>query len=75
MNISFADVVNRTSTESDMCSNARSFAKKLELRYELSVHMVDERLTTFEAKQIDPEGAHEIAAKLIAETYLNSDFG
>ncbi len=64
--------LNMDDTESEMCSSARLFAKKLARRYALPVHMVDERLTTFEAKQIDPEGAHEIAAKLIAETYLNS---
>ncbi len=62
--------LNMDQTESEMCENARAFAAKLEHRYSLKVHMVDERLTTFEAKRIDPDGAHEIAAKLIAESYL-----
>ena len=64
--------LNMDDTESEMSYNARSFAKKLEKRFALSVYLVDERLTTFEAKQIDPTGAHEIAAKLIAETYLGN---
>ncbi len=64
--------LNMDDTESEMAERARGFAGKLEQRYSLAVHMVDERLTTFEAKRIDLKGAHEIAAKLIAETYLNS---
>ncbi len=64
--------LNMDHTEGEMCESARRFAKKLEHRYSLTVHMVDERLTTFEAQRSDPEGTHEIAAKLIAETYLNS---
>ena len=64
--------LNMDDTESEMSERARSFARKLEKRYSLTVHMIDERLTTFEAKRIDLERAHEIAAKLIAETYLNA---
>lgn len=64
--------LNMDRTESEMCEHARAFAGKLEKRFSLRVHMVDERLTTFEAKQIDPLGAHEMAASLIAETYLSS---
>ena len=64
--------LNMDDSESEMCVSARAFARKLEYRYLLPVQMTDERLTTVEAKNIDPRDAHEIAAKLIAETYLNS---
>ena len=60
--------LNMDQTESEMCENARAFASSLERRYSLAVHLIDERLTTVEAKRIDPRGAHEIAAKLIAES-------
>ncbi len=63
--------LNMDDTESELCERARGFARKLEHHYSLTVHMVDERLTTVEAKRIDTRGAHQIAAKLIAETYLN----
>ncbi len=67
--------LNMDQSESEMCAHARAFAGKLEHRYSLKVFMVDERLTTFEAKQINHQGAHEVAAKLIAESYLNVDKG
>jgi putative holliday junction resolvase len=65
--------LNMDDTESEMSTRAKSFAKKLRLRYRLTVNLVDERLTSFEARGIsdDLDAQHAIAARLIAETYLN----
>lgn len=66
--------LNMDDTESEMSTRAKSFAKKLRSRYRLTVELVDERLTSFEAKGIsgDLDAQHAIAARLIAETYLNT---
>lgn len=65
--------LNMDDTESEMSTRAKSFAKKLRSRYRLAVNLVDERLTSFEARRIsdDLDAQHAIAARLIAETYLN----
>jgi putative Holliday junction resolvase len=68
---------NMDDTEAEVATRARRFARQLEGRYGLSVHMVDERLTSKEArnhidgrpKQIEQLDA--IAAKLILETWLS----
>ena len=66
--------LNMDDTESEMSTRAKSFAKKLRSRYRLTVNLVDERLTSFEARGItdDRDAQHAIAARLIAETYLNA---
>lgn len=66
--------LNMDDTLSDMAVRAKRFATKLEARYKLTVELVDERLTSFEARGIsrDPEAQHAIAARLIAESYLGS---
>lgn len=63
--------LNMDGTESDMSSRARRFANRLEQRYAIRAELTDERLTTREAKQLQP-GAddHALAACLIAETWL-----
>ncbi len=56
-----------------VCDDARQFALELEQRFGLPVTMVDERLTTHEAlaqTQGDYGTAHNVAAALIAESYL-----
>ncbi len=65
--------LNMDDTVSDMAERARAFAAALEGRYALTVTMVDERLTSFEARGLsaDPAARHAVAACLIAETYLN----
>jgi putative pre-16S rRNA nuclease len=64
--------LNMDSTPSAMSERASAFARALEQRYALAVRMVDERLTSFEARGLsDVEDArHAIAAQLIAETFL-----
>jgi putative Holliday junction resolvase len=66
--------LNMDDTESEMSTRAKGFAKKLRSRYRLTVKLVDERLTSFEARGIsdDLDEQHAIAARLIAETFLNA---
>jgi len=66
--------LNMDDTLSDMALRAKRFAAKLEQRYRLKTELVDERLTSFEARGLsrDLDEQHAIAARLIAETYLGS---
>jgi putative Holliday junction resolvase len=66
-----------TDAEADMAPRARRFARQLEGRFRLSVHMADERLTTREARRqlgkaahLDPTRVDAVAAQLILETWL-----
>lgn len=64
--------LNMDGTESEMSRRARRFAALLEERYARPVELVDERLTTIEAKRLRPKGDHDaLAAGLIAETWLH----
>ena len=64
--------LNMDSTASEMSERARAFAAQLQARYRLAVEMVDERLTSFEARGLSDaeDERHAIAARLIAETFL-----
>ncbi len=65
--------LNMDGSDGAICEHARGFALELERRFGIPVTMVDERLTTHEAlaqTQGDYATAHNIAAVLIAETYL-----
>jgi putative pre-16S rRNA nuclease len=44
--------LNMDGSESDFCARTRKFARRLHGRFGLKVSMVDERLSTFEAKQL-----------------------
>jgi len=65
--------LNMDDTKSDMAERAERFAKQLRKRFGREVALVDERLTSFEARGLsrDIDAQHAIAARLIAETYLN----
>jgi putative Holliday junction resolvase len=65
--------LNMDQTMSTMGEQAQHFAAALAARYTQPVEMVDERLTSFEARGLsaDREARHAIAAQLIAETYLS----
>jgi len=65
--------LNMDGTVSDMADRARAFAAQLGLRFDLPVELIDERLTSFEARGMSPDAQarHAVAACLIAETYLN----
>ena len=62
--------LNMDDSESEMSERARHFADQLHQRYLSRVELVDERLSSFEAKQINPDDGHAVAAQLIAETWL-----
>ena len=62
--------LNMDDTESEMSARARTFARSLGQRTRLPVSLVDERLTTMEASDIDPADRHGVAAVLIAETWF-----
>ena len=65
--------LNMDDTKSDMAVRAERFAKQLRKRFGREVALVDERLTSVEARGLsrDIGAQHAIAARLIAETYLN----
>ncbi len=71
--------LNMDGTESEFCARARKFARRLHGMFGLQVGMVDERLSTFEAKQqqggsITSYRDHpvdDLAAVIILQTWLS----
>ena len=73
--------LNMDNSESEMCLEVRDFSKKLEDVIDIKINFVDEKLTTYEAKQIlknlkrskieIEKNNHGLAAKLIVDTYLS----
>ena len=69
--------LNMDGTEQKVTRRARRFGKQLFGRYRLPVHLVDERLTTREARdRLAFEGRagsddHPVAAQIILESWLN----
>jgi putative Holliday junction resolvase len=73
--------LNMDDTESELCVRARKFARRIHGRFDIEVHLMDERLSTFDAKQEARARGHKgdyrnnpidsIAARLILETWLN----
>ena len=70
---------NMDDTETALAPKARRFARQLRGRFGLDTHLVDERLTSLEARRqlgrgsISLEQVDAMAAKLILETWL-TDF-
>jgi putative pre-16S rRNA nuclease len=66
--------LNMDETMSEMGERAAAFAQRMRQRYSIEVVMVDERLTSVAARELssEPMARHAIAARLIAETYLNA---
>ena len=63
--------LNMDGTQSEMAERAQRFAATLRNRHGQPVELIDERLTTREAKRLQPDGdGHSVAAALIAETWL-----
>ena len=63
--------LNMDGTRSEMAERAQRFAATLRNRHGQPVELIDERLTTREAKRLQPDGdGHSVAAALIAETWL-----
>jgi putative holliday junction resolvase len=75
------DPLNMDGSDSELCERARKFARRLHGRLGLPVTMVDERLTSFEAKQVSREQGHKgnykrrpidsQAAELVLQSWLN----
>lgn len=73
--------LNMDGTESELSARARKFANRIHGRFGVAVEMVDERLSSFEAKgEVMARGGSRdygknpvdsIAARLIVETFLN----
>lgn len=63
--------LNMDGTESDMSARARRFAGKLSRETGVVVELVDERLSSFEARSIAPDDNHAVAAALIAQTWFD----
>ncbi len=76
--------LNMDNSDSPMCEKVRKFARQIEGRFQLSYELHDERLTSFEAKQLMDEGsashsvsrnyhdnpADSLAAQLILQQWL-----
>lgn len=73
--------LNMDGTESDMCARARKFGKRINGRFHVPVDMMDERLSSFEAKDavlaeggssdFGRHGVDDLAAVLILESWFN----
>lgn len=67
--------LNMDGTEQPITFCARRFAKRLENKFYLPVHTVDERLTSWEAKARQVKGnkntLHALAAMIILEQWIN----
>jgi putative Holliday junction resolvase len=67
---------NMDDSETELAPRARRFARQIEGRFGLQVHLVDERLTSIEARRqlgrsaTSSEVIDAMAAKLILETWL-----
>ena len=71
--------LNMDDSESDLSNRARKFARRLQGRFAVDVEMVDERLTSREAKSIgrdqgtqDLTKIDHIAASLILQSWLDA---
>ncbi len=71
--------LNMDDSESELSTRARKFARRLQGRFAVEVEMVDERLTSREAKMLGREQGTQdltkidhIAASLILQSWLNS---
>ena len=74
--------LNMDGSESELSSKARKFARQIEGRFNLSIEMVDERLSSFEARGQAMEQGHKgdhkaapidaLAAKILVEQWLST---
>lgn len=79
------DPLNMDGSDSELSQRARKFARRLHGRLGLPVEMIDERLSSFEAKQTARARGHDgnykaqpvdsLAAEIILRSYLNADSG
>ena len=65
--------LNMDDSESEMSLKARAFAERMGRRFGVPTELVDERLTSFAAREAHSDRPHEAAATMIAETWLAKD--
>ena len=63
--------LNMDDSKNDITRAAERFAKRLLGRYKIPFEMMDERLSTFEARQGKAQDVDAAAARLILETWLS----
>jgi len=63
-------------TRSDIMEKVESFGKKLESLIDIDIEFYDERLTSFEARQLDEDSEmiDDVAAKIILDSWLNNEY-
>lgn len=65
------DPVNMDGSDSNMAALARKFARRIQARWHIPTEMVDERLSSAEARSLSDEvRIDDVAAALITETWL-----
>ena len=67
--------LNMDGTRSDIMEKVESFGKKLESLIDIDIEFYDERLTSFEARQLDEDSEmiDDVAAKIILDSWLNNE--
>tara|TARA_B100001564_G_C20340842_1_gene534462 strand:- start:181 stop:570 length:390 start_codon:yes stop_codon:yes gene_type:complete len=68
--------LNMDGTRSDIMKKVESFGKKLESLIDIEIEFFDERLSSFEARQLDLESEmiDDVAAKIILDSWLNNEY-
>lgn len=74
--------LNMDGTESELSAKARKFARQIEGRFSIKIEMIDERLSSFEAKGLAREEGHKgnykaapidaLAARILVTQWLNN---
>ena len=66
--------LNMDQTESEMSKLAEKFSNQFSNKFNLSVELVDERLSSFEAKEFaKDDNLDAMAAKLILDSWMNNN--
>lgn len=68
--------LNMDGSRSDIMEKVESFGKKLESLIDIDIEFYDERLTSFEARQLDEDSEmiDDVAAKIILDSWLNNEY-
>ena len=66
--------LNMDQTESEMSKLAEKFSTQFSKKFNLAVELVDERLSSFEAKEFaEDDNLDAMAAKLILDSWMNNN--
>ncbi|GAA3964139.1 Holliday junction resolvase RuvX [Allohahella marinimesophila] len=66
------DPLNMDGSVSEMCLRARKFARRIQHRFNLPVHMVDERLSSFDVRQSAGAGRSELVDSAVAALLIEN---